>query len=269
VQLPRLDRQRLSTLAALVLLSYGLIRVVVLPEVQAQVTFLGLVVRIDINAPLVLLSLAAALAVAGADWLIRVHPHMQPGQVAFEHWVVPGLAALGVGAILTRIPDGAPFWIGLGLAAVLLVSVIAAEFIVVDPADPRFDPAAIGLRALSYLLLIGTLFAIRAAGMRAAFAVPLILVASGAVAWRLLRLTDPLAPQWLHGALIGGVTAQIAWGLHYWPISPLREALLLGTLVYLAGGIVEARRGPRLERRQAVELAVVGAVALAAIFLLT
>lgn len=263
---PRLDRQRLSTLAALVALAYGLIRVVVLPAARADLAVFGLLIRFDFNTPFFMLVLAAALAVAGADWLIRSHPYAAQASPTIEHWVIPGLAALGVGAILARIPNGLPFATGLVLAAGLLVAVVAAEFFVLDVSDPRHDLAAIGLRALAYLLLVGALFAILATGLRAVFAVPLVMASSMSVAWRLIRLGDPAKSAWQHGAIIGLIAAEIAWALHYWWIPPLREALVLGLIVYLATGIVLAQRQGTLDRRRAFEYGVVCVITLAVIF---
>jgi hypothetical protein len=263
---PRLDRQRLSSLAALVLLAYGLIRVVVLPAARAEFAIFGLLIRFDFNTPFFMLVLAAALAVAGADWLIRSHPYAAQSKPTVEHWVIPGLAALGAGAILARIPNGLPFAAGLSLAAALLVAVVAAEFFVLDVTDPRHDLAAIGLRALACLLLVGALFAVLATGLRAIFAVPLVMASSAAVAWRLIRLGDPANPAWQHGSIIGLIATEIAWALHYWWIEPLREALVLGLIVYLATGIVLAQRQGSLKPRRAIEYGLVGAVSLVIIF---
>jgi len=66
--LPQPDRDRLSTLTALVILSYALIRIVVLPIFSAELTFAGLIFEFKVDTRLIMLTLAAALTVAGADW---------------------------------------------------------------------------------------------------------------------------------------------------------------------------------------------------------
>jgi len=268
-QPPQPDRNRLSVLSALVLLSYTLLRIVELPALRAEFSVLGLLLRFEVNTRNVMLTLAAALMGAGADWLIRAHPWREPGRTTREHWVMPGLAALGVGAILARLPMGPTWWAGLGLSAVLLIAILATEFIVSEADDPRHDGAAIALATLAYLFLVGALFAIRATGQRATFAVPLVFLATAAVAWRLLKLELPDRHLALQAALVGGVLAQISWGLHYWPMTPLRYALILGLGGYLATGIARAHLREEFGRAARVEYSIVGAVALALILVLT
>jgi hypothetical protein len=268
-ELPQPDRDRLSSLTALVLLTYTLIRIVVLPSIETEFYIFGLVISLEFNTRFVMLTLAAALAVAGADWLIRSHPNIEQGQVKPEHWVIPGLAALGAGTILTRIPQGPGLWIGLILTALVLMAVLVAEFIAFNKEDPRFDTAAIGLTALAYLLLIGAIFAVLAIGLRAAFAVPLILMASGAVSWRLLRLSRSMNGALRYSALISAITAQIAWGLHYWPIPPLRGALVLGLIIYLGYGLALTHQEGKIEAARLIEFTILAIIALAAILALT
>lgn len=267
-ELPQPDRDRVSALTALVLLTYTLIRIVVLPPVETEFVLLGLVLRIEFNTRFVMLSLAAALAAAGSDWLIQSHPKVDTGLVRAKHWVIPGLAALGSGAILTRLPEGFTLWIGLALTAILLIAVLMAEFIVIDPTDPRHDMASISLTALAYLLLIGVFFTIRALDMRAAFAIPLILFVAAIVAWRLLRLDQLGRSAIRYASLIGAITAQIAWALHYWPWPPLRGAMILGLTVYLGNGMSLTHYEKKVERKRILEFMTLAVIALLAILTL-
>jgi hypothetical protein len=65
------------------------------------------------------------------------------------------------------------------------------------------------------------------------------------------------------------VLAQISWGLHYWPIPPLRFALILGLAGYLATGTTRAILRDELGRTARAEFSIVGVIALAAILALT
>lgn len=266
---PAIEPRKLSTLAALVLLAYCLVRVVPLPSASLTPTLLGVTVRVDLNATALLLILAASLAVAGTDWIIRSHPRAAGLQPSFEHWIIPGLAALALGGIVIRLPYGIWFWVGLALSAGLLVAVVQAEFIALDREDPRFEWAAISLRALAWLLLLGALFGIRVGGPRAILSLPLVFAGVTCVTWRLLRLDEPAASAWLDAVLVGMAAAQVDWGLHYWPVTPIRQALLIGLLAYGLVNLILAFRQRRLGRARLTEIGVVCAIALLAILLLS
>jgi hypothetical protein len=267
-RLPQPDHTRLSTLTALVLLCYGLIRIVVLPPAEVDFTLLGLLIRVEINAQLVMLSLAAVLAAAGSDWLVRSHPVIaRRDSASLEHMIIPGLAALGIGAIVVRIPYGPVLWIGLLLAAAILLAVASLEFIVLDADDRRYAPASILLTGLAYLLLAGAIFAIRSSGTRAIFALPLIFLATAGVIWRLLRLERMQTGAWPYALILGWISAQLAWGLHYMLLAPLQEGLGLALTTYLTTSVTSARLEGGLTRRRATELVAVGMVGMVLILL--
>ncbi len=268
-RLPRPDRDRMSTLTALILLTNTLIRIVALPAFEAEFSILGLLIRFELNASLFMISLAAALAAAGADWLIHSHPKSVSAKVQPIHWVIPGLAAAATGAVLTYIPDGPGLWIGLILTAVLLMAVVMAEFVVVDSKDTRFDVASVGLSALAHLLLISALFAILAADLRAVFSVPLIFFSNAAVVWRLLHLNQLSDQAAKYALLISLLNTQLAWALHYWPIPPLQSALLLGLVMYLTNGLILLHRQKRIVRGRLIEFGALFAITMAAILTLS
>jgi hypothetical protein len=135
--LPRPDRERLSALGALVLLAITLVRVVVLPTLPFEFSAAGLLIRVELNRAVVLIGLAAAVTVTGADWLAQSHPRPPRGRARFEHVIIPGLATLATGGLLANIEPGPTLWAGLLLAASLLIAVLVAEFIVIDLEDPR------------------------------------------------------------------------------------------------------------------------------------
>jgi len=179
--LPRPDRDRLSTMGALVLLAIGLVRVVSLPILPLEFAALGLLIRIEVNSAFVLIVLAATVTVAGADWLARTHPRPPQGPSRLEPVIIPGLATLAAGAILTNVDPGPGLWIGLALAAGGLMAILVVEFAVIDPADPRREPASLGLTVLAQVLLTGVYFALFSLGVRAAFTAPLTFLATTAV----------------------------------------------------------------------------------------
>ena len=255
-------------MGALVLLAIGLVRVVSLPVLPVQFSALGLLIRIELNSAFVLILLAGAVTVAGADWLARTHPRPPRGWDRLEFVLIPGLAALAAGAVLTPIAVGPALWIGLALAAGGLMAILVAEFAVIDPTDPRRETASLGLTVLAQVLLTGVYFALFSLGVRAVFSAPLTFLATAAVSWRLLRLRLPEAQPGLYAGAIGAAVAEVAWGLYYLPLAPVQPALLLGLLAYLAIQAVVAHLGQRLTGRRAMEYAIVAAVGLTAVVLL-
>lgn len=258
----------MSALSALVLLAIGLVRVVSLPTLPVAFSAAGLQIRLEFNSAFILMILAAALTVTGADWLARTHPRPPQGWRRIETVIVPGLATLAAGAILTRVEPGPTLWIGLAVAAGSLMGVLVAEFFVIDPADPRREAATLGLTLLAQVLLTGVYFALFGLGVRVVFAAPITFIATFAVSWRLLHLHLPSVDPMLLSLAIGGAVTEIGWGLHYWPLAPVQPALLLGLLAYLGIQAAITHRRSQLSAERAGEFALVAAVGLAAILLL-
>lgn len=269
--LPRPDGERLGAMIALVLLASGLLRIVELPALQVEFGVLGLLVRLRLDTQFVMLTLAAGLAFTGVDWMLQSHPRAARVRPGLEHRVIPGLAALGLGAILARLPTGLPLAAGLGVAGLLLYGIFAAEFIVFEAEDPRAGWAALGLRTLSFLLLVGVVFAIRAARIRAAFAIPLVTLATAAVVWRILVIHSGARDRRaaVYAVVAGWIVGQLAWALHYWPGPPVRMGLLLGGAAYAGSGLVRSQLSPDGRGSQIAEHAAVAGLALALTLLLT
>ncbi len=257
----------MSALLALVGLAFISTRLVELPTLQRSFTLLGLLVTLEVNTRLVMLTLAAGLAASGAESLVRAHPRAV-GRPA-EHWLLPGLAALALGTVIVRLPEGPALWLGFATAILLLLAILSAEFVVVDEEDPRFPWAAAGLKALAYLLLVEVYFTLRALDMRAIFAIPLVFGASAAIPWRMFRLSMHPAEAVRYAPLVGALLAQIAWGLHYWPLAPLKGSLLLGVAAYIAIEGMEGHAARDLPPRQIAIHILLAVAALAAILWLT
>ena len=100
-------------------------------------------------------------------------------------------------------------------------------YVAVDPGAPTYALAAAGLIALSYTLFLLFVIALQLASVRLFLSVPAIVVAAGLVTLRTLHLR--LGGKWDFSWSVGVsiVTAQLAAGLHYWPLSPLQSGLIL------------------------------------------
>lgn len=264
---PSLNINKLSALIALILLSYGLIRFIALPSLELDFNAFGLIFQFRFDTRFVMLSLASILAAAGADWLIRAHPSSSE-RSQIRHLVIPGLAALGVGAIITRLPLGWSLGAAFLLAGVFLFAVYSAEYIAHDPEDQRFQLAEISLRGLAFMLYVGLIFVLQATGQRAAFSIPITLLASTLVAWRLIHLNPSGPRDWSYPVAIGWIVAQLSWGFHYWPLSPALHAVFLALLVYSLTELLLAHKAGKLNLARILELMVVLCLSLILVLIL-
>jgi hypothetical protein len=178
------------------------------------------------------------------------------------------MAALGIGAILSGLPAWPAWPVGLALGGLLLYAVLLAEFVVWDPGDPRAPFARLGLRWLGMLLTVGVAYAVRAGDVRAVFSVPVLLVSTGLVTWRLLGLERPRRPLWPYAVTAGWVTAQLGWSLHYWPLEPVPASLLLGVAAYLCAGLGRLHLAGRSTSRTVAEFGGIGLVVVGGVLLL-
>jgi hypothetical protein len=267
-QSPLPDLDRLSTLAALILLIFGLARIIDLPSFRFEFSLFSILVPISFNTRSVMLLLAAGLSVVGADWLVEAHPRAASGRRAVERWILPGLTALGIGSLLTRLSEGWQLWLGLLLTTLLLLAVFLAEYLTIDPEDPRRSLASTGLELLAYVLMFGTAFSFRVIDLRLVFLIPAALVASGAVAWRLFRLQQPEKRSLNQAAVAGWGFCQLAIGLHYWPLAPVRGSLFLVLFFYLEVAAMGGMLRDELTLRHLIELALLAGAGAAAIFVL-
>lgn len=238
------DTNRLSILAATILLAYAVTPFIKLPIRSLSLQLPGFLFELNFNFTSLVSLLVALLAAAGANWLIQGHP--QSGeQSTFQHWLLPALTAWAIGVPLGTLALGLQWWAVFAFGGVLLVLVFVAEYIVVDIADARQAPATVGLTAVSFALYLTLAIAVRAAGLRLYLVLPALVPTLGLVTLRTLYLR--LGGRWLWGwgLAIALVVGQFALGLHYWPVTPLAFGLaLIGpayALTSLAGSIEEGR----------------------------
>jgi hypothetical protein len=220
------DQERLSILAATILLAIALTRFIRLPGWELAVQLPGLYLSLPLNVQMLVAFVVAGLTAIGADWLLRDHPVLRRRHT-LEHWLLPALTAWVIGLPLFQLPLNPIWWLGFALGGALLILVLVAEYIAVDPEDVRHAMAAAGLTAVSFALYLMLAAALRYAGLRLYLLLPTLGLAAGLVSLRALRLR--LTEQWafLPAGLVALVSIQVAAGLHYWPLSPVSFALAL------------------------------------------
>jgi hypothetical protein len=237
-----------------------------LPSVEAELAVFGLLIHIEFKPQAVMLILAAGFAAAGSEWLINAEEKPSPRKPAVEHWVIPSFAAIAIGFVVMRIPSGPQLLLGLIMGAMILVIVLSAEFIVALEGDPRLNNIAIALGGLSFLLMTGAFYAIYDTGIRAIFAIPLVLAISSIISWRLLRLSFPDLSVWTWAGLVGLLSSQLAIGIHYLPLSPLTNSVLLGVLTYVGYGLILTHLERSITRKHIIESAAIVIISIVLIF---
>ena len=249
--LPNTDR--LSVVAASILLAYSLLPFVTLPGQTLNLSFLGVRFSFGANFSTVIALLSGAMAAAGTSWLLRAHPRLAAtgaagagaGRGMIQHVLLPALTAWVLVVPLNSLKVGAAWWAVFGFGGLLLVLVLAAEYIAVDPADTRYGLAMVGLTAVAYALFLILTIALAARGTRLYILLPGLGGGLFLMALRTLHLR--LSGRWCTAwaLAIALAVVQAAAALHYWPLSPLRFGLVILGLAYaltsLAGAIEEGR----------------------------
>jgi hypothetical protein len=236
------DTNHLSVVTATILFAYALTPFVILPERNLNFQLPGFFFVLRINFVSLVSVLAAGMAMAGSIWLVEGHPD-RPRKNAFIHGLLPGLTAWMIGVPLSTLSVDMQWWVVFAFGGVLLTLVFAAEYIVVDIMDARIGPATVGLTAISFALYMVLAVAVRASALRLYLLLPPLVMTLGLVSWRTLylRLGGKRTLHW--GLAISMLVGQLAIGIHYWPISPLRYGLILlaaaSALTSFAGGFEE------------------------------
>jgi hypothetical protein len=257
------NRDRLSVLTAIIVLAYALSRFLDLPAQTVNTTLFGTELGVELGWRLVIQVLIAALISTGADALIRSHPRFA-AQTTLIHWIVPGAAALVLGAGLERLPTEPAWWAGMAASALALLAVLTAEYIVVDGEDRFHDAASLGLSVLAYGLAFVLFAVLHNTGARAAIAVTLGGGVAAALAGRLIALSvRPVRRVLIPALVVGLMCAETVWAVSYWRVNSVGGALLVMLPFYIGVGLARQHLTGQLSRRSWVEFAVVGAVALA------
>lgn len=225
------DTDRLSIISATILLAFSLSRFVHIPEQQLRLSFAGILILINLNTQLFTLPIVAGLAASGSDWLIRSHPHWKKKH-SFQHWLLPLLTAFVLGFPITILPLSASWWISYILGAAILMGVLLAEYIIVDPNDARRALASTALVAVSYVIYFIFTVAFQLLGYRLLVTLPAIMLATFFVSFRSFTLRLPGHFPLIESAVISLIITQFAAAFHYWPISPVSYGLVLLGLSY-------------------------------------
>ena len=260
-----INRERLSVLVALILLSLSLMPLIESPTGGIGTSFLGTPLRLEFSGTTLVALLAASLACAGVDTLMRAHPLVRRGEVTLvlPHWIMPGLTVVVASQILGNLTNAAAWVTGLLVTGILLWAVCAAEYATIDPEGPAAGRSRLLLNALGYVLVVllfGLIWNTRA---RSLISASLTFLVVFALAFDLLWTSRVGTGRvMLLSAAIGIVMAEGNWAINYWNtnvfVAAIAQLLAFYELVGLAGQYLL----DRLSRRVLIEFAVVMTVAL-------
>jgi hypothetical protein len=236
------DADRVGMLMSTVLLAFALTHLIQVPEFNLEIQLPGFFFPVPLNLSTAMSLLTAGLTATGMDWLVRGHPSLG-GRPTYQWWLLPTLTTFMIGVPLSILPSGAAWGVGFLIAGTFLFFVFVAEYIVVDPGAPYYAISMAGLTAISYTLFFILAVALRYGTVRLYILVPALFLAAALASLRILHLR--LSGRWEYAWSLGiaFVCVQIASGLHYWPLSPIRFGLMLIGLLYgltsLAVNLVE------------------------------
>jgi hypothetical protein len=240
------DAERVSIVAATILLAYTLARYINLPGQEVSIQLPGVSLNLTFNIQALVALLVAGLSASGANWLFCEHP-LLGNKNPMEHWILPAMTTLVIALPLFQVPQQLLWWVGFAMGGGFIVLVLIAEYIVIDPHDLRYPPAAAGITAISFALFLILTAALNYAETRLFLLLPALTIACMLVCLRVLRLR--ISNRWLivETIIISLITIQIASALHYWPISPVAYGLAILAPTYaltnLIGSLVD--RGPK------------------------
>ena len=202
----------------------------------------GFYLAIEVNIHTLVTLLVAGLTASGADLLLRDHPAIG-NKHSVEHWLLPALTAWTLGIPLNRLSVGPQWLISFVVGGALIMLVLVAEYIAVDPEDERYPMASAALTAVSYALFLVLTISLQSAGLRLYLILPALLLAAVLVSLRTLHLRIIGGWLFLPSIVITLILAGIISALHYWPLSPITYSLLiLGpaySLTSLIGALAE------------------------------
>jgi len=270
-RIPRLNRDRLSVLIALILLTSVLFRFVQLPQVTRRFHLLGSPLEVNLTGTGLLVVLVGGLAAMGARYILAAHPDAPdrlPRPLVFS-WVLPGLMG-GMAAYLVELAPTEVVWGGgLLMAMVLIGLAVAAEFAALSPRHPAATRARLGLNILAYLLAMVFFYLIYRTRARSLVTATEVTLVAFLIALDLLGVAETRAARViLYSAVVGLVVGEATWALNYWRLDNWTASLLLLLFFYLATGIAQQYLLDRLKPAVLLEFGLVTAAVLTLVLVL-
>lgn len=254
------DRDRLSVVLAVLVLSAVLFRFIELPEYAFRWHVLGSPLEIYVTNTLVLVALTVGLACTGTSLVLHDHPLLTPhsGRRIYILWVLPGTLA-GLSAYLLSLAPTLGLWIGgLTVFGISIGLTISAENATVSAEASSYPGARLVLNVLAYLMAFVIFLLIYQTRTRSLVTATLTLVTAGFLAVDLLSVADvPLGRMLPFAGIVGLIIGQSTWALNYWQMSAWTGGLLLLLIFYVLVNVAHQHLLERLRPSMLVEFAAI------------
>jgi hypothetical protein len=283
-------RDRASVLIWVVLMGLAAQRFLALPERSFTAILLGSPVTLSITDSAILGALLAGLVASGTEAVLRAHPNSRrrrrvasargrsgvddrgewSSSVNREHWVFWGLpiALTVVAVLLLPLTPSVVYWvIGLIAMGIALGFSLAGIYYTVDPFQPGYRRARLGLNALTYAAALVLFLVVYRTRVRSIVSATEVMVVSGLLALELLRGSErPTVLVAIYAGITGLVLGQATWALNYWRLDSLTGGLVLMIGFYNVVGLAQHGLQGRIRRRVVLEYGLITVAALALIW---
>ena len=232
--LPNIDQ--LSLLSVVILLAYLLLGIIILPSRGDSTQSLWGIFGSSVDPNFLYGLIVAGLTAAGTNWLVRGHPLFRD-TFSIQHWLLPALSSWIIGLILFQQPINTIWWLIISIGVPILILIIIAEFVIVDPEGDYHSIAAISLTAISYALFLTLAIIIKGINFKSTVIIPTMAIASGLTSLRTLHL------QWenwyfAYALIIAIIVGELSSPLYFFDFDPVVFGLLLLGFTYAITSLV-------------------------------
>lgn len=292
-------RDRASVMVWVVLLGLAVQRFLALPARAIETEVFGSPVTLTITANTILGAVLAALAASGTEAVVRAHPRAlyaparerglaraaalglprlgdsvgaaeRPALLPGRRWVFWGLpvALIVVSVLLMPLAPTPVYWVlGLLVTGAALGLSMAGIYYTIDPFQPGYRRARLGLNALTYAVALLLFLVVYRTRVRSIVSATEVLLVSSLLALELLRGSErPTILVALYAGIIGLILGQATWVLNYWRLDSLTGGLVLLVMFYDAVGLAQSAIQGRVRRRVLLEYGLITIAAFALIW---
>jgi len=246
------DLNRLSITVSTILLAYILTHLMSIPPQEVGLSLLGIIFSVRINFSTLVSILVAGLTASGSAWLLQDHPARREDDSTIIHWLLPSLTSLVLLLAVNQLPFNVTWWVATAASGLVLILVIIAEYVVLDPSNRFLIPAEMGITALSIVLFLILAISLHSAETRLFYRVPVLSTAALLVYLRVVHLRQRGVWALNQGSVPFLLIGEIAVGLHYLPVGSIGFGVALAgplfALIEISDDLPTGEKNIQLEK---------------------